>query len=296
MDNTLIAKNIYKSYKENEVLKGLNLTIEPSKIYGLIGRNGVGKTTLLGILTAQNACNSGEITYKGEQVWENHNTLKDMCFSRELATSTVGGYQNTNTINFYLKAGSLFYESWDKEYAERLLKEFGLKKKKKISQLSKGQASMVTILIALASCAPLTIFDEPTAGLDIVMRDRFYKLVLEDYSKTGRTFIISTHVIDEATSIFEEVIILDKGVIIEKAPTDELLSQFAMISGHVDAVERATRGLTVLTKESLGKHTGVVVRGITENFQTNEDVDVTSLSLQRVFVALCGDSVLTGGE
>ncbi len=296
MDKTLVAKGIYKSYKDLEVLKNLSITIEPSKIYGLIGRNGVGKTTLLSILTAQNTCNSGEITYNGEQVWENPEILKYLCFSRELSASTIGGYQNTNKVNYYLKAASMFFENWDTAYAERLLKEFGLNPKKKISQLSKGQTSMVTIIIALASCAPFTIFDEPTAGLDIVMRDKFYRLVLEDYTKTGRTFIISTHVIDEAASIFEEIIILDKGEIIEKAPTYDFLSEFALVTGHEDAVKRATSGLKTLQIQKLGKHSSSVVRGISENFHTDEDVDISPITLQKAFVALCGDGNLTGGE
>ena len=66
----LVCKNVCKSYKDKEVLKDINLTIEQGKIYGLIGRNGVGKTTLLSILTAQNSASSGEVTLDGEKVWE----------------------------------------------------------------------------------------------------------------------------------------------------------------------------------------------------------------------------------
>ena len=96
---------------------------------------------------------------------------------------------------------SPLYPRWDEEYARRLLKEFGVEEKKRVSQLSKGQLSMVTILIALASNAPITILDEPVAGLDVVARERFYQLLLEDYARTGRTFIISTHIIEEALSL-----------------------------------------------------------------------------------------------
>ncbi len=87
----------------------------------------------------------------------------------------------------------MYYPHWDKAYAEQLVQRFGLKTKKRISKLSKGMLSMVTIVLALASRAPVTILDEPVAGLDVVAREDFYKLLLEDYTETGRTFIISTH-------------------------------------------------------------------------------------------------------
>lgn len=69
------------------------------------------------------------------------------------------------------------------------------------------------------------------AGLDVVARELFYKLLLEDYAETGRTFVVSTHIIEEAAAVFEEVIILDEGRIVEKAPTEELVAQFHLISG-----------------------------------------------------------------
>ena len=69
----------------------------------------------------------------------------------------------------------------------------------------------MTVLIGLASRAPVTILDEPAAGLDVVMRERFYQLLLEDFGETGRTFLLSTHIIEEAASVFEDVLFLDRG-------------------------------------------------------------------------------------
>jgi ABC-2 type transport system ATP-binding protein len=147
---------------------------------------------------------------------------------------------------------------------------------------------MVTIIIALASRAPVTILDEPVAGLDVVMREKFYQLLLADHMATGRTFVVSTHIIEEAAGVFEEVIILDDGRIIEKAPTEELLAQFAYISGREDQVDKATRGLTVLGVHQMGMHKTAAVRGITDSFTTDADVDVVPMNLQKVFVTLCG--------
>ena len=285
----LKAEGVCKSYGQNTVLSGLDLTIQPGKIYGLIGRNGAGKTTLLSILTAQNTLDAGEVTYGGQPVWENQWALDHLCFSRELQPARNGA-QNPQKVRDYLRAAAAFLPRWDREYAARLLEEFRLEPRKKIGQLSKGQMSMVTILVALASRAPLTILDEPVAGLDVVMRERFYRLLLDDYAETGRTFILSTHIIEEAASVFEEVLILDRGKIVEHAPTEELVGQFAYLSGAEEELDRACAGLRVLSEERVGRRTTRAVRGTPEALEAAGafDVDLAPMNLQNVFVALCG--------
>ena len=285
----LKAQGLCKSYGANQVLFDLDLDIEPGKIYGLIGRNGAGKTTLLGILTGQNTKNSGTVTYGGEPVWENQAVLDQICFSRELQPTLFSGPNNLK-VSHYLRSAAIYYPGWDQDYARTLLEEFGLNPKKKISQLSKGQMSMVTILIALASRAPVTILDEPAAGLDVVMRERFYQLLLEDFAQTGRTFLVSTHIIEEAASVFENVIILDHGRIVENCPTEELIDQFRYISGREDVVDQVCRGLEVLATHQMGRHKTAAVRGGGVKLQAalQADVDVSPMNLQNVFVALCG--------
>ena len=287
--NALMARGVCKAYGQLKVLDGLNLTVEPGKIYGLIGRNGAGKTTLLSILTAQNTLDAGEVTYGGQPVWENQWALDHLCFSRELQPARNGA-QNPQKVRDYLRAAAAFLPRWDREYAARLLEEFRLEPRKKIGQLSKGQMSMVTILVALASRAPLTILDEPVAGLDVVMRERFYRLLLDDYAETGRTFILSTHIIEEAASVFEEVLILDRGKIVEHAPTEELVGQFAYLSGAEEELDRACAGLRVLSEERVGRRTTRAVRGTPEALEAAGafDVDLAPMNLQNVFVALCG--------
>ena len=286
--SVLKAEGLCKSYGSKQVLQNLDLTIQPGKIYGLIGRNGAGKTTLLGILTAQNTKDGGEVTYGGQPVWENQAVLSQICFSRELQATQFGG-QNNLKVRDYLRSAAIFCPNWDQEYADRLLSEFQLETKKKICQLSKGQMSMVTILVALASRAPLTILDEPAAGLDVVMRERFYQLLLDDFAQTGRTFIVSTHIIEEAASVFEQVITLDQGRIVENAPTDELIDQFRYVSGREDEVDRVCAGVEVLSRRTVGRHTTAAVRGNPEKLAAlSGDVDIAPMNLQNVFVALCG--------
>lgn len=290
-EEKLIAKNIVKTYGKKEVLKGVDLELEKGKIYGLIGRNGAGKTTLLSILSAQNPATAGTITYNGMPVWENRQALDHICFSRELNPMTANG-QNSNRIRDYLRAASMLMPNWDKELADRLVKEFELDTKKKIAKLSKGMLSMVTIIIALASKADYTFLDEPVAGLDVVMREYFYRVLLEEFADSGRTFVISTHIIEEAADVFEEVIMINDGTVLLKENTQDLLDRSRHISGKAEDVDAMTAGMKTYHAEKLGRSKGVTVL-LEPGQQLTEtaEVSVQPMSLQQVFVALCGKEV-----
>ncbi len=290
MAKTLKASGLVKVYGKKEVLHSVDVEFESGCIYGLIGRNGAGKTTLLSCITAQTWANAGEITYGGEPVWENEKALGEICFAREISQILFMG-QNTYKVRDYLRAAKLLYPHWDEQYAQQLVDRFGLERKKRVSALSKGMLSMLTIVLALASNAPVTILDEPVAGLDVVAREDFYKLLLDNYAKTQRTFIVSTHILDEAASVFEKVIILDDGNVIEQGNTDELVSQFRYVSGKEEQVDEAVAGMKVLLEEKAGRSKAVVVRSSEQNLQQleqNPDVDISPLNLQKVFVALTG--------
>ena len=149
--------------------------------------------------------------------------------------------------------------------------------------------SMMTIVLALASRAPITFMDEPVAGLDVVAREDFYRLLLDDYAEPGRTLVISTHILEEASNVFEKVLIMKEGRLIEACDADELLAQFCAVTGRDDVVNEACAGLNILHTETLGRQKSCVVRVPAETMAAKGlDVDCTSLPLQKVFVALCG--------
>ena len=284
----LVCENISKQYKKKEVLHDINLTIEQGKIYGLVGRNGAGKTTLLSIMTAQNPATSGTATCDGMPVWENQEALDHLCFSRELNTLSVLG-PNTIKVKEYLRMARTYYPNWDSEMEKRLVEQFDLNPKKKISKLSKGMLSMVTIIVALASKADITILDEPVAGLDVVAREDFYRLLLEEHEATGRTFIVSTHIIEEAANVFEEVIFLKDGEILLKEDTQELLDRTVHVSGLAEEVDAACAGLEIHHVEQMGRSKGVtVLLSGGEQIPAGYDVTIQPVSLQNLFVALCG--------
>lgn len=285
----LECRGIVKTYGGKDVLHGIDLVLESGKIYGLIGRNGAGKTTLLSILTAQNPTTQGSVTFDGQTVWENPEVLLHLCFSREL-NQISGNNVNTMRVKEYLRIAATYFPYWDKEMEKRLVEEFGLDTKKRIGKLSKGMLSMVTIIVALASKAEFTFLDEPVAGLDVVARERFYELLVEEFTETGRTFVVSTHIIEEAADVLEEVIIVDQGKILLQENTQELLERSYHISGHADEVDQATAFYEKHHEEILGRSKGVaVLLQPGESIPQGYDISIQKLSLQKIFVALCGE-------
>ena len=285
----LICEHITKQYKDKLALNDVSLTLEQGKIYGLIGRNGAGKTTLLSVLTAQNPATSGEVTLDGMAVWENRRALEHLCFSRELNVSAESGLGSMK-VKEYLRTASIYYRDWDSAMAERLVDLFELPVKKRMSKLSKGMLSMVTIIVAMCSKAPFTFLDEPVAGLDVVAREEFYKLLLEEYSATGRTFVISTHIIEEAADVLEEVIIIHEGEVLVVADTQSFVDSARHVSGKAEDVDAATAGLEVHHPETVGRSKGVTVfLKPGQRVDDSYDVSVQPVNLQRAFVALCGE-------
>lgn len=285
----LICEHLTKTYSGREVLRDVSLTLEPGKIYGLIGRNGAGKTTLLSALTAQIPVTAGTVTLDGAPVWENRAALKELCFSRELNISSESGL-GAMRVKDYLRYAAIYYPRWDEAMARRLMEAFRLPVKKKLGKLSKGMLSMVTITAALASKAPFTFLDEPAAGLDVIAREQFYKLLLEEYQETGRTFVVSTHILSEAAGVLEEVIILRSGELLTMTDTEGLLNSARYVTGRAEDVDAATAGLEVHHAETMGRSKAVAVflrEG--ESIREGYDLTVQPMSLQQVFVALCGE-------
>ena len=285
----LVCKELKKKFKDTEALRGVNLELESGKIYGLIGRNGAGKTTLLSILSGQMPASSGTAALDGERIWENRRALDRICFSRELNLASNAGV-GALKIRDYLRTARLYFPNWSRSLETELVQLFGIPLKKQLCRVNKGMQSMVTITVALASRADFTFLDEPVAGLDVVAREQFYKLLLDEFAETGRTFVISTHIIEEAAGVFEETIIVDRGALLCKRNTEELVGSARLVSGHADQVDAAVAGLETHHCEQLGRSkTVTVLLRPGQELNPGYDVDVRSVNLQKVFVALCGE-------
>ena len=126
----------------------------------------------------------------------------------------------------------------------------------------------------------------------MVAREDFYKLLLEDYTETGRTFVISTHIIEEAANVFEKVIILNNGQIAAVENTEDFVASFSFVSGREEDVDAVTAGHEVLHTERMGRQKGVAVRAaraVMERAAAGRDVDISPVSLQKAFVYLTGE-------
>lgn len=274
-----------KRYRDAVAVSDVTFDIEQNAIYGLLGRNGAGKTTVMSILTAQNFATSGRIRVFGEHPYENARVLSRMCFVRESQK-----YPDDATAQHALRAARLFFPHWDQELADRLIDEFQLPTKRRIKKLSRGQLSAVGVIIGIASRAEITFFDEPYLGLDAVARQIFYDRLLEDYTEHPRTVILSSHLIDEVANLIEKVIVIDRGRIIIDEDTDALRDRAATIVGATAAVDAFIAGREVLHRESLGHVSQVTVLGTLSTADRRAlgeaGLEVAPVSLQQLIVRL----------
>lgn len=285
MGYAIECRGLYKSYGKTEALKNINLCIEENKIYGLLGRNGAGKTTLLNLIGCQIMRSTGEIKVSGEEVFENSNALEKICLVKEKGIPL----EDTRVRDIFKTAGIL-YPNWDEEYKTILVKEFKLDIRKKYKNLSRGMKSIVGLIIGLSSRAEITIFDEPALGLDAAARDKFYQILLQDYEENKRTIILSTHLIDEASSIFEEIIILNDGEVKLQEDTSKLLERARFISGREDRILPLLKGKKIIHRESFG---ATSILGILGDISREEmdalrdkNADVSPMPLQKLFIYL----------
>jgi ABC-2 type transport system ATP-binding protein len=191
-----------------------------------------------------------------------------------------------------LRAASWFYPNWDGELAGALIEDFGLRPGKRIKKLSRGMRSALGITIGLAARAEVTIFDEPYSGLDAVARQLFYDRLLAEYAEHPRTILLSTHLIDEAAALFENVVVIDRGRVVLDAAADGLRGVAATVTGPVLAVDSFTRDRAVWNRRTLGSQASAVVVGQLDEADRRRarslGLDLAPLTLQQVVVHASG--------
>ena len=216
-------------------------------------------------------------------------SIRSYLFFKRTLTNLYGSGVSSLKVKEYLKNASYYYPNWDQKMADELIEKFELNTKQRINKMSKGMLSMVTIIVALASKADFTFLDEPVAGLDVVMREYFYHKLMEEYTETGRTFVISTHIIEEAADLMEEVIMIKDGSLLLKENTQDLLERSYHVSGLAEVVDQAAEGYEKHHEEKMGRSKSVTIL-LKEGQELPKDYDVTiqPISLEKLFVSLCG--------
>ncbi len=277
--------NVSLSYGQHVALRNVTLALEAGKIYGLLGRNGAGKTSLLSLLASYREPSEGMIRINGEIPFENAAVMRDvvLVYDRKLDGET-------EKVRGMLEAVERYRPNYDKAYADALVKRFNLPLDKAVNELSKGQQSALHATIGLSSRAPLTIFDEAYLGMDAPTREIFYQELLEDHGKHPRTIIISTHLVSEMDYLFEEVIVLHKGEIVLHEDYETIVSRGASVTGHAEAVDMYASGMKRLSEKQLGHTKSVMIYGQLGDEKRRDagelGLEIGTVSLQDLFIHL----------
>ena len=208
------CNNLCKEFDNKKILKDVNLTISKGKIIGLLGKNGMGKTTFLKLINDLLTPTSGEVLINGEK--PNINSKKVISYLPE-RTYLDKSMKVSQIITFFDE----FYDNFNKEKAIKLLKDLDLDINSKVRKLSKGMQEKLQLILVMSREAELYILDEPLGGVDPATRDYILDTILSNFSE-GASVIISTHIISDIERILDDVIFIDKGEIVLTSSADEL--------------------------------------------------------------------------
>jgi len=249
------VSDVTMRFREHTALDGVSATFQQDAITGLLGRNGAGKTTLMQLLTGHRVPTRGRVEVFGADPYENDGVLGRICFVKEGQR-----YPDHFRVQDALRSAALLFPGWDADLASSLVADFDLPLRRPVKKLSRGMTSAVGIVLGLASRAPLTLFDEPYLGLDAVARQLFYDRLLADYAEHPRTIVLSTHLVEEISSLLEHVLLIDRGRVLLDADAESLRGSAVTVTGPRDRVAAFAARHEPLHSESLGGHSRTVVR------------------------------------
>ena len=274
-----------KHYRQKKVLNEVSFQIDEPKIYGLLGRNGAGKTTFMEILAGHQLPTSGEVYVNSEIPFDNRSILEHICLIKE-----GNNFNRELKVKHVLKTYSLFYPNWDEALANTLVQEYKLPIQAKVKALSKGMESALGVIVGLASNASITIFDEPYIGLDAAARKKFYDMLLEQYEERPRTIIFSTHLIDEVSLLFEEVLILQNGELILQEKAEMLRENAYSVTGTKEEVEAFIQNKHVMKTKQLANMMTAYIFGSQVGVEQT-DLNVEGVPIQDLMIYLTEEGV-----
>lgn len=296
-------RNLKKSYKSLEVLRGVNLDIKKGSIFCLLGSNGAGKTTMVKILTTLRKADEGEISLCGYEVVKEAGKVRGVI-------SLTGQYSAVDgllTARENLKMiGQLYHVKEAALRTDRLLKQFNLEHAadRPVNTFSGGMRRRLDIAMSLIGTPEIVFLDEPTTGLDPQSRIEMWK-VIREMSETGVTVFLTTQYIDEAEQLADHIAVLHQGKIIAQGNAQELkaaLSGSTVLLGFADpnsylAAQQELAGYTITTDDttrSISVVTDGSVKQLASILADLHDLDITFLeqkqaSLEEVFLTLVSE-------
>ena len=217
-DNVIVVENLVKYFDGRCVLDGINLKVPQGCIYGLLGRNGAGKTTIIRILLGLEPPTRGQTflldTESGELSAKLHSRIGYVAEGHNL----IQNYRIGRLIQL-CKDLSM---SWNDEFFEHLIEKFRLPTDRKVKELSMGMRAELNLALALAIDPELLIFDDPTLGLDTIARRQFLELAIDLIQRQGRTILFSSHILSDVERIADRVGIFAAGKLVVDCPLEEL--------------------------------------------------------------------------
>jgi ABC-2 type transport system ATP-binding protein len=249
--------NVRKSYGQHSVLRGLNLSVERGQIFALLGRNGAGKTTAIRLLLGLLNRDGGAISVLGLDPQQEPLAVRaSVGFLAE--DQQMFGWMTIAEILGFLAP---FYPTWDRNLADRYLREFELPRSQRIKNLSKGQNVRLGLVLALAHRPQLVILDDPALGLDPIMRKEFNRDLIAHLQGEGATILYSSHLLYEVEPIADAVAILHNGVIIRQAATETLRSDVKQIVLSTDDYSQHCGGLKCLDVSRQRSEVAITLEG-----------------------------------
>lgn len=293
-DNGRIAiemVRLTKRFGQHFAVDNLTMRVPEGSVFAFLGRNGAGKTTTIRILLDLLNRTSGEARILGLDCVKDALEIK-----RRIGYVAEGqkmyDWMKVDEIIWFCKG---FYKGWDDSFAAELRDRLELSGKKKVGDMSRGMQAKLALLLAMAYRPELLILDEPTAGLDVVVRRDFLEGIIELIQEEGRTVFFSSHIVHEVERVADWVGIIDKGRLIWCSTMEELKSSVKrLVLSFDDTPASFTTIPDVLHVEKSGRQSAITVKGFSDEtiaaarMLKPTDIDVQDLNLEDIFVAIAG--------
>ncbi|MBQ4339704.1 MAG: ABC transporter ATP-binding protein [Firmicutes bacterium] len=286
------VNNVIKSFDGFPALNGLSLNVKKGSIYGLVGVNGSGKTTIIKHLIGAYKQDEGEVLVSGEAIYDNVAVKEKVAYISD-DLYFFGLYSLKGSAAYYKK----LYPNWNWERYAHMVQQFGLNEKVKLSKFSKGMQKQAAFILAMSSMPEVLILDEPIDGLDPLIRRLVIKYIVEDVAEREMTVLVSSHNLKEMEDLCDSIGIINKGQMLIERDLDDLKSDVHKIQVVFPEGEEASlEGLEVLFREKRGSVELFIIRGerekIENNFKKSRPIvyDLLPLTLEEIFV------YETGGE
>ena len=234
MSAVIEARGLTKSYGVTRALDGVSFTVEPGRIVGLIGPNGAGKTTALKAILGLTAF-GGELSVLGlDPRTQRDELMREVCFIADVAV-----LPRWLRVRQALDFVDDVHPRFDRARATEILSRTDIPMASRVRELSKGMVTQLHLALVMAIDARLLVLDEPTLGLDLLYRRKFYDTLLNDYFDRDRTILLTTHQVEEVENLFTDVIFINHGRVVLAASIEDLGNRYQQLTSAGDQATRA---------------------------------------------------------